>query len=143
MKPIINYMSAAALVLLVLSSVANAEIAVIANPENSQNSLTIKQVKKIFLGKKSTFPNGEAVEPVDQIETSASRKFFYENVIKKDPATLKSYWTKMVFSGKAAPPETMKDDNAIKTWIASSKEGIGYINKNAVDNSVKVLFTHQ
>ncbi len=130
-----------AVLALLLSVPAQAEIAVIANAGNSEASLTAKQVKKIFLGKKNAFPGGAAAKPVDQAAGSAVRDAFYQKVAKKNADKMKTYWTQMVFSGKASPPETVSDDAAVKAWVASHKDGIGYVDKSAVDGSVKVLLT--
>ncbi len=134
------YSLLAALALL-LSVPAQAEIAVIANAGNPEASLTAKQVKKIFLGKKNAFPGGAAAKPVDQAAGSAVRDAFYQKVAKKNADKMKTYWTQMVFSGKASPPEVVGDDAAVKAWVASHKDGIGYVDKSAVDGSVKVLLT--
>ena len=134
------YSLLAALALL-LSVPAQAEIAVIANAGNPEASLTAKQVKKIFLGKKNAFPGGAAARPVDQAAGSAVRDAFYQKVAKKNADKMKTYWTQMVFSGKASPPEVVGDDAAVKAWVASHKDGIGYVDKSAVDGSVKVLLT--
>jgi len=139
MKTMIHSLLAAALVLLMASPAAQAEIAVIANSANSESSLTAKQVKKIFLGKKNAFPGGGAAKPADQGEGSATREAFYQKIAKKNTDAMKSYWTQMIFSGKASPPEAVGDDAAVKAWVASNKDGIGYVDKSSVDGSVKVL----
>jgi len=124
-----------------ISSVAWAEIAVIANTANPEASLTVAQAKKIFLGKRTSFPGGSWAEPVDQAEGSATRDAFYQKAAHKDAAQMKAYWSKMIFSGKATPPEIVGDDAAVKAWVAGNKDGIGYIDSSAVDGSVKVLLT--
>jgi len=58
---------------------------------------------------------------------------------KKNASKLKSYWSKMIFSGKAIPPEVVGDDAAVISWVASTKNGIGYVDSSAVNDSVKVL----
>jgi len=120
--------------LLAVSSVAIADIAVIAN-SNSSASVSQKDVKKIFLGKKTS------MTPVDQKDGNAIRDTFYQSVAKKDASQMKAYWSKMIFSGKAIPPEVSEDDAAVKAWVAKNPKGIGYIDSSSVDNSVKVLLT--
>lgn len=124
-----------------VSSSAWAETAVIANAANPDASITTGQAKKIFLGKGHVFPGGGAVAPVDQAEGSAARDSFYQKVAKKDAAQMKAYWSKMIFSGKATPPEAVADDAAVKAWVAGNKDGIGYVDSGVVDDSVKVLLT--
>jgi len=129
------------LTLLLLVSVAvNAEISVIINPGAGVNSADIKIIKKIFLGKKSAI-NGVDVIATDQEEGSAIRDEFYLKVTKKNAAKLKNYWSKMIFSGKAVPPDVVGDDAAVVSWVAKKKNGIGYVNSSAVNGTVKVILT--
>lgn len=112
-----------------------ADISVIANKDSSASSLSKKQIKKLFLGKDSS------MKPVDQKEGSAIRNDFYSKITGKNEAKMKAYWSKMIFSGKAVPPESAADDSAVKVWVTKNKSGIGYIDSGSVDGSVKVLFT--
>ncbi len=116
------------------STCAFADIAVIAGSGNSA-SVSKKDVKKIFLGKKTS------MNPMDLPDGSAIRDEFYQKVAKKNPSQMKSYWSKMIFSGKATPPENADDDAAVKAWVAKNPKGIGYIDSGSVDDSVKVLLT--
>jgi len=44
-----------------------------------------------------------------------------------------------VFSGKSQPPKELPDASAVKKAVASDPKAVGYIDKSAVDASVKVL----
>ena len=125
--------------LFVLAGTALAELAVIAHPSNPEAALTKKQVKLIFLGKKKSFPGGGEAKPVDQNEDSPAYAEFYQKVVGKTGSKLKSYWSKMVFTGKASPPQIVGDGNDVKNWVAKHEEALGYIDATEVDDSVKVL----
>jgi len=60
-------------------------------------------------------------------------------VIKKDDSALKVYWSKLLFTGKAQPPDEIGDDAAVKKWVATNPDAIGYVDGKFVDSSVKVL----
>ncbi|HED35439.1 MAG TPA: phosphate ABC transporter substrate-binding protein [Gammaproteobacteria bacterium] len=126
--------------LLLVSVAVNAEISVIINPGTGVSSADIKIIKKIFLSKKSSI-DGVDVIAVDQEEGSAIRDEFYLKVTKKNAAKLKNYWSKMIFSGKAVPPDVVGDDAAVVSWVAKKKNGIGYVNSSAVNGTVKVILT--
>lgn len=139
MKKLIKQFSVSSLVTVcgsvLFMQVAFADIAVVANSASSASSLSAKQVKKLFLGK------NDSMKPVDQAEGSGIRNDFYSKVAKKNESKMKAYWSKMIFSGKAVPPEIADDDAAVKAWLAKNKNGIGYIDSGSVDGSVKVLYT--
>jgi len=118
-----------------------AETVVVVHPSNNESALGIKVVKKLFLVKTSSFPGGGKATPADQPEGSGIRSSFYKNVAGKNDAQMKSYWSKMIFSGKASPPIIVNDDAAIKSWVASNPNGIGYIDSSQVDTSVKVVLS--
>jgi ABC-type phosphate transport system substrate-binding protein len=47
-----------------------------------------------------------------------------------------------VFSGKATPPKELLSSSAdVKKFVAANPDAIGYIEKSAVDGSVKVVLT--
>jgi len=139
MNKIINIIKPLSLVIVYCSALfsysALADIAVIASSGSATSSLSAKDVKKIFLGKST------AMTPVDQADGSATRNTFYEKAANKNESQMKAYWSKMIFSGKATPPEIATDDAAVKAWVASNKNGVGYIDSGSVDGSVKVLLT--
>ena len=125
--------------LFAVAGTALAELAIIAHPSNPEAALTKKQVKLIFLGKKKSFPGGVEAKPVDQNEDSPAHAEFYQKVVGKTGAKLKSYWSKMVFTGKASPPQVVGDGTDVKNWVAKHEEALGYIDAAEVDESVKVL----
>ncbi len=128
-----------ALLSLGMAAASQAEVVVIGHPAIGADSLTAKEAARIWLGKAKTLPGGGKPHVVDQQPGSAVRNAFYGKAVKKTESQLKSYWAKVVFTGKGAPPKALADDAAVKQWVASTPGGLGYIDGGAVDDSVKVL----
>jgi hypothetical protein len=64
-------------------------------------------------------------------------------VAGKSPALLKAYWSKMVFTGRGQPPRDAPDSTAVRTAVAENTSMIGYIDRDALDASVRpVLVLH-
>ena len=116
-------------------SAANAEVVVVVHPSNSTASMSAEQVADVFLGKTT------ALAPVDLPESSAVRSEFYQKVTGKDAAQVKAVWTRLIFTGKATPPKEVSASADVKKAVGSDPKAIGYIEKSAVDSSVKVVFT--
>ena len=114
---------------------AMAEVVVVANPKAAESSMTKDQVAQFFLGKSS------AMNPIDQPESAPVRAEFYKKVTDKDASQVKALWSKLVFAGKATMPKEAADSAAVKKMVASDPKAIGYIEKSAVDASVKVIYT--
>jgi len=124
---------------------AVADVVVIVNLASGVSSLSTKEIKKIFPGEKKKLPDGNNGSPVGQDEGSAMRSVFNDSVLSKSSNPLKVYGSKIIFSGKGSPPDSMADsvaDNtAVKSWGAEHKNGIGYVDSSQVDASVKVVLT--
>jgi ABC-type phosphate transport system substrate-binding protein len=116
------------------------ELAVIVNPESSVSSLSVDEVSALFMGKSNAFPNGKLATPANQPE-GPLRSIFDEKVIRKEPAAIKAYWAKVQFTGKATAPKEVPNDADMKKFVASNPGAVGYIDKSAVDSSVKVVGT--
>ncbi|MFL6632757.1 MAG: hypothetical protein ACJ8HJ_10630 [Massilia sp.] len=130
--PIKTGLAAAALL---LALPAMADVVVVVNPKAAEASMTKDQVAQFFLGKSG------AMSPVDQPESAPVRAEFYKKVTDKDASQVKSLWSKLVFTGKATMPKEAADSAAVKKMVASDPKAIGYIDKSAVDASVKVIYT--
>ncbi len=126
--------------LLSLGLSAQAAVVVIGNPANDVGELSKQQVKRIFLGKTSSLPDGTIAEVIDLPADDPATREFYGKVIHKTPSQLKSYWAKRVFTGKGSPPDKKPDAQAIKQWVSEAKGRIGYIDSDAVDDTVQILF---
>lgn len=125
----------AMLAALVCTSAVHAEMVVVVNPKNSATSMTAEQVANIYLGKDTSFA------PVDLAESNAARNRFYEKVVGKDAAQVKAIWARLIFTGKTQPPkEVGSSADAIKE-VAANDKGVAYVEKSAVDASVKTVLT--
>lgn len=118
---------------------ARADVVVVVSARSSIRSLTPEQTTKIFLGKVVTFPNGQTAVPVDQPEGSAIRDEFYSRVVRKNPSQLTAYWAKIIFTGDGRPPKLLPDNLAVRKAVAGNPNAIGYIDKSAVNRSVRVV----
>lgn len=132
---------AAALLGLGFITSAAAQVAVIVNPKNPAASMTAEQVSNIFLGKSNTLPSGGTAAAVDQAEGAAIREQFYTKVTGKQSAQVKAAWSRLVFSGKATPPKELANSAEVKKFVAANPDAIGYVEKSAVDGSVKAVLT--
>lgn len=127
------------LAMLSLAFSAQAEVVVVVSSKSSVTSLTAEQTAKIFLGKVVTFPNERTAFPIDQPEGSAIRDEFYSKVAHKNSSQLTAYWAKIIFTGEGRPPQLISGDVAVRKAIANNPNAIGYIDKSAVNHSVRVV----
>ena len=120
---------------------AYAQVAVVVGAKSDISTLTGEQVSSIYLGKSDKFPNGSTALPLDQTAGSAIRGLFYDKVTGKSEAQVKAAWSRLVFSGKGTPPKEISSSAEVKKLVTANPSTIGYIEKSAVDSSVKVVFS--
>ena len=111
------------------------EVVVVVNPQSAAASMTADQVADVYLGKSSS------LSPVDLPESSEVRTEFYKKIAGKDSAQVKAVWARLVFTGKATPPKEVASSADVKKAVAGDAKAIGYMEKSAVDGTVKVVFT--
>lgn len=129
----------AAVSLMTLAQAASAQVAVIVNPKSSLATMTPEQVGAIFMGKSATLPSGQTAVPADLPEANAARDQFYSKAAGKSPSQVKATWARLTFSGKATPPKEVGTAADVKKHVAANVDAIGYIEKSAVDSTVKVV----
>lgn len=116
-----------------------ADWVLVAHAKSSINKLDADAASNLYLGKTSELPGVGPVALLDLPEGNAIRDAFYMDATKKDASSLKAYWSRMIFTGKGQPPRMVDGTGAVKKALSSNPSAIGYIEKSAVDASVKVL----
>lgn len=126
-----------AALLLAASSQAAAELVVIVSARSTAVAVSSDQVAAIFLGQAGRLPEVGEVVALDQRLGSAERNQFYRQVTGKSPALLKAHWSKMVFTGRGQPPREAQDNASVRRLVADNPAMIGYIDRAALDASVR------
>lgn len=130
----------AALALLGLHTGATAaEWVLVASAKSSMRSLDMATAESLYMGKTSDLPGIGAVAIHDLPEGNAVRDAFYQETSNKNASAMKAYWSRMIFTGKGQPPKVVDSSAALKKALAANPAAIGYLEKSAVDASVKVL----
>jgi ABC-type phosphate transport system substrate-binding protein len=121
------------------TAVAMADVVPVVSASSAITTLSENQLTDIFLGKARRYPNGLPAVPIDLVEGSPARDEFYTKFFGKTPAQLKAFWAKLIFTGRGQPPREVSDGSAMKKLIVGNLNAIGYIERDMVDTSVKVV----
>jgi ABC-type phosphate transport system substrate-binding protein len=119
----------------VLSLTAMAAQAQVAIMGANAAPISKDQLANIYLGRSFD------LKPVDLPEGSPIREQFYKKATDRDQSQIKAVWSRIVFTGKGQAPSIMADAAAVKKAVQADPKAIGYIDKAAVDGSVKVVFS--
>ena len=116
-----------------------AELAVIVSARSNISMLSADQVAEIFLFQTNRFPNGNEVVPIDQDLGSPLRDEFYSKVTNRTPALVKAHWARLIFTGRGQPPAEVDGNAAMRRMIAENPGMIGYVERTALDPSVRAV----
>lgn len=126
--------------LALLSMISTAEIAVIVHPSNS-SAVSQTAVERIYLAKVKAFSDGTTVVPLNHEESDPTRVAFDSQAVGKSESQMKSYWAKLLFTGKATPIKQVANDEEMISAVSSTPGAIGYVDSASVDDSVKVVLS--
>jgi ABC-type phosphate transport system substrate-binding protein len=124
---------AAALAALLPAAPAFGATAIIVSARNTVTRIVTEQAAQIFLGKSTQ------LTPIDLADNSAIRGDFYQKIAGKDQDQVKAIWSKIVFTGRGFPPKEYNSPADVKRAVAADSGAIGYIDRAAVDDTVRVV----
>ena len=117
----------------------SAGLVVIGNP-SGVDALSKKDVKKLFLGKKTRLSNGNSAQIVELEDGDDNRVAFHDLATGRSESQLQSAWSRLVFTGKAEAPVQVNDYDSMVSEVASNSNAIGYTEEANVTSAVKVLY---
>ena len=119
--------------LLAQDSRDSASFKLVIHADNPTAELEAARIGKMFLKKVPRWDGwdvggrGVRVVPVDQVQSSPVRAAFSGAIHKKSVSAIKSYWQRMIFSGREVPPEELPDDAAVLAFVRANRGGVGYV----------------
>jgi ABC-type phosphate transport system substrate-binding protein len=98
----------------------------------------LDEVARIFLKKERFWDDGSTIIPLNREAGSPIREVFSRRVFHLSSAALAQYWDQQYFLG-TFPPATLASNEAVKRYIASEPNAIGYIDPSTADPSVRIV----
>jgi len=119
---------------------ADDAMVVVVNAKNPVTKMSADEVSQLFMGQSEFFPGGSPATAIDQPESTPLRTEFDAKVLGKTPSQLHAYWSKIVFTGKGKPLKEVPTSKDVVDFLNKNPNAIGYMEKSAVDNNVKVVY---
>lgn len=116
-----------------------ADYKVIVHPDNPVTELDRQFLRDAYLRKASGWRNGQTIRPIDLTTAFAVRGRFSQEVLRKTPAQLKSYWNQQIFSGKGVPPPETDSTAAVVSYVVANPGAVGYLPIEASSGGAKVV----
>ncbi|MBM4255301.1 MAG: hypothetical protein FJ147_05325 [Deltaproteobacteria bacterium] len=132
-----------ALALLVLAPVRLAgqegRMAVIVHPQRN-GELSSNDIAQIYLRRKRFWDDGTPIVPLNLPSQTPLRTRFSRTVLNQTDARLADYWNRLYYDG-ILPPATLASTEAVRRYVASDMNAIGYVPEGEVDGSVRVILS--
>ena len=110
------------------SNEQGAAFVVIVHAKNPATEVQKDRLSKMFLKKIKRWEETDAsVESLDQLESSDVREDFTRAVHGKSISAIKSYWQRMIFSGRDVPPDELDSDAEVISAVAKDEGAVGYV----------------
>ena len=118
---------------------ASGSYKVIVNNANPVDSISTRDLSRMFLRKLTRWSGELVVNPVDLNPDSTVREQFSTDVLGKPVFAVKAYWNRQIFSGAALPPPEKGNDAEVLTYVQANPGAIGYVSATAEVTNVKVI----
>lgn len=130
------------ILLKLVTSYAQAEpdVVVVVSQKSNITTISASELKLIYYKKIRQVGDKVSVEPRDQAEGEV-KQAFYQSFFGRGTEEIKNFWMIQVFRGREGPPGFVgsENDRAMIDWLLKYPNAIGYINKNQVSSTVRVL----
>jgi ABC-type phosphate transport system substrate-binding protein len=115
-------------------------LAIIVNQSNPVENFSLPELRKIFLGQRTHWPNGRRITLVMLDPAQAERKVVLREIYNMNEKDLNNYFIQAVFTGAVlASPKTMPTPAEALKFVFNVPGAIGYMRASDLDGSVKVL----
>jgi ABC-type phosphate transport system substrate-binding protein len=121
-------------------SAAFEEVDVVVNKVNSAGLLSRAEVRRIFMGDKSSWPGGKHIIVLMLAPEQPERAVILQTVFKMNESDYTKYFLQAAFTGHVlAVPRDVPSAGQMKSRLAASPNAIGYLRREDLDDSVKVV----
>lgn len=122
------------------TNVPQDNLAIVVNTTNPVDSLTLPELRKVFLGERSHWPNGRRITLVMMEPGQPERKTLIREVCQMNENEFSRHFLHGVFTGEVfVSPKTLASPVGVRKFVFNVPGAIGYVRASDVDASVKVI----
>ena len=115
-------------------------LAIIVNQSNPVDNCSFEELRKIFLGERSHWPNGRRITLVMLDPAQPERKLVLREIYGMTEKDFNNHFIQGVFTGAVlVSPKTFANVAEVRKFVFNVPGAIGYVRATEVDASVKIL----
>lgn len=116
-----------------------AEVVVVVSNDSPISTISESRLRQVYLEGAGQV-DSQRVTALDLSEENRVRDQFYKQALGKTPAGMKSYWARMIFTGRGAPPRSVSGVHEMQIMLENNPDFIGYLPGNQVSSGLKVIY---
>lgn len=115
-------------------------LAIVVNRENPIESLSMAELRTVFLGERSHWPNGRRITLVMMEPGQPERDTMLRDVCRMSESDLRRRYLQGLLTGEVlVSPKTLANPIGVRKFVFNVPGAIGYLRAEDVDDSVKVI----
>ena len=115
-------------------------LAIIVNQSNTIDDLSLKDLRTVFLGERSHWPNGRRITLVMMDPGLSERKAVLRDVCHMNETEFSRHFLQGLFTGEVfVSPKTLSTSVGVRKFVFNVPGAIGYLRASDVDGTVKVI----
>lgn len=115
-------------------------LAILVNRSNTVDDLSMAELRRIFLGERSHWPNGRRITLVMREPGEPERKTILRDVCQMNESELKNHFLHGLFTGEIlVSPKILATPVGVRKFVFNVPGAIGYLRLSDVDNTVKIV----
>ena len=115
-------------------------LAIVVNRENAIESLSMAELRTVFLGERSHWPNGRRITLVMMEPGQPERDTMLRDVCRMSESDLRRRYLQGLLTGEVlVSPKTLANPIGVRKFVFNVPGAIGYLRAEDVDDSVKVI----
>jgi ABC-type phosphate transport system substrate-binding protein len=116
------------------------DLAIIVNQSNPVDNLSLQELRTVFLGERSHWPNGRRITLVMMEPGFAERKAVLRGVYHMNESDFSRHFMQGLFTGEVfVSPKTLAGPVGVRKFVFNVPGAIGYVRVTDVDDTVKVI----
>lgn len=124
--------------LFLFSFTVRAQVSIIVNHDVIESSISSSDIKSIFTNKLPKWEDGKKINIIILTDREPT-EYFLKQYIHKSLSQFKTHWLKQVFTGKAIMFKSVSTHDELLEKVSTTPGGIGFIDPEKVNDSVKVI----
>jgi ABC-type phosphate transport system substrate-binding protein len=115
-------------------------LAIIVNQTNTIDDITLKELRTVFLGERSHWPNGRRITLVMMDPGVPERKAVLRDICRMNETEFSRHFLQGLFTGEVfVSPKTLSSPTGVRKFVFNVPGAIGYVRASDVDGTVKVI----